>query len=242
MFCFQFCNIEILIKRENTHKTQTNEYYAVCQTDTRIVWESFMSKSKQLCMWVVWRWWLQAILTEKSPSFTCRPHNWVLYIHTSCMREPPALKQASCLELRVACNWKATKLQTCCMNVCMHVLHSMIRTYLCVPMYCRTFWWDSLQLEKKNHSTLQNIYLWRKVVCFVLQLWDPPNQDASDRVLGVFGKLWTRRGCIWLGSMTFGLVMKVKPSQHPSIYIYLNMITWKPNKFSPKIFKIYERQ
>jgi hypothetical protein len=32
-------------------------------------------------------------------------------------------------------------------------------------------------------------YLWRKVVCFVLWLWDPPNWDASDCVLGVFGKL-----------------------------------------------------
>ncbi len=30
--------------------------------------------------------------------------------------------------------------------------------------------------------------------CFVLQLWDPPNQAASDRVLGVFGKLLIRRG------------------------------------------------
>jgi hypothetical protein len=96
-------------ERENTHKIQANEYYAVCQTDTGIVWESFMSKSKQLCMWVVWRWWLQAILTEKSPSFTCTPHNWVLYIHTSCMREPPALKQASCLELRVAGQLKSNK-------------------------------------------------------------------------------------------------------------------------------------
>jgi hypothetical protein len=38
------------------------------------------------------------------------------------------------------------------------------------------------------------IYVWRKVVCFVLYLWDPPNQDASDCVLGVFGKLLMRRG------------------------------------------------
>ncbi len=44
---------------------------------------------------------------------------------------------------------------------------------------------------------LENIYLWRKVVClfvlFCLYLWDPPNQDASDRVLGLFGKLSARR-------------------------------------------------
>jgi len=38
------------------------------------------------------------------------------------------------------------------------------------------------------------LYLSRKVVCFVLWLWDPLNWDASDHVLGVFGKLLTRRG------------------------------------------------
>jgi hypothetical protein len=156
-------------ERENTHKIQTNEYYAVCQTETGIVCESFMSKSKQLCMWVVWRWWLQAILTEKSPSFTCTPHNWALYIHTSCMREPPALKQASCLELRVAGNWKATKLQTCCMNVCMYVCTTYHDQNL--PL-CSNVLQNILMrffpVGKKNHSTLQNIYLWRNVVCFVL--------------------------------------------------------------------------
>jgi hypothetical protein len=31
-------------------------------------------------------------------------------------------------------------------------------------------------------------------VLFCLYLWDPPNQDASDRILGLFGKLSTRRG------------------------------------------------
>jgi hypothetical protein len=37
------------------------------------------------------------------------------------------------------------------------------------------------------------------------------DQDASDHVLGVFGKLLTRGGggaLDWLGSMTFGLVMQ----------------------------------
>ncbi len=29
--------------------------------------------------------------------------------------------------------------------------------------------------------------------CFVLYLWDPPNQDASDGVLGLFRKLLRRR-------------------------------------------------
>jgi hypothetical protein len=146
---FQFCNIEILIKRENTHKIQTNEYYAVRQTDTRIVCESFMSKSKQLCMWVVWRWWwLQAILTEKSPSFSCRPHNWVLYIHTSCMREPPAFETSVLSWVESGRQLKSNKAPNL-LYECMYLLHAMIRTYICVPMYCRTFWWDSLQLEKK---------------------------------------------------------------------------------------------
>jgi hypothetical protein len=31
-------------------------------------------------------------------------------------------------------------------------------------------------------------------VLFYFYLSDPPNQDASDHVLGVFGKLLTRRG------------------------------------------------
>ncbi len=40
-----------------------------------------------------------------------------------------------------------------------------------------------------------HIYIWRKVVClFCFCLWDPLNQDASDRILGLFGKLSTRRG------------------------------------------------
>jgi hypothetical protein len=43
--------------------------------------------------------------------------------------------------------------------------------------------------------------------CFVLCLWDPLNQDASNCVLSVFGKL-SRRGMCGLGSMMFGLVMQ----------------------------------
>jgi hypothetical protein len=41
------------------------------------------------------------------------------------------------------------------------------------------------------------IYLLRKLIslfCFVLYRWDPPNQDASDHILGLFGKLLRRRG------------------------------------------------
>jgi hypothetical protein len=40
-----------------------------------------------------------------------------------------------------------------------------------------------------------DLCLWRKVICFVLQLWDPLNWDVLDCVvLCVFGKLLTRRG------------------------------------------------
>ncbi len=69
------------------------------------------------------------------------------------------------------------------------------------------------------------IYLWRKVVCFVLQLWDPLNWDASDRVLGVFGKLSMRRGAwawfhgVWTCGakvleywMIFSLKIELNPS------------------------------
>jgi len=39
-----------------------------------------------------------------------------------------------------------------------------------------------------------SIYEARLFVCFVLYLWDPLNWDASDCVLGVFGKVSMRRG------------------------------------------------
>ncbi len=50
------------------------------------------------------------------------------------------------------------------------------------------------------------IYLWRKVVC--LYLWDPQNQDASNRILGLFRKLSRRRRGTWAwfnGVWTFGV-------------------------------------
>ncbi len=49
--------------------------------------------------------------------------------------------------------------------------------------------------EPAPNTAHHAIYLWSKLVClFCLYRWDPPNQDASDRVLGLFGKLSTRRG------------------------------------------------
>jgi hypothetical protein len=43
--------------------------------------------------------------------------------------------------------------------------------------------------------------------CFVLQLRDPLNWDALDRVLGVFGKFSMKR-VHGLGSMMFGLAVQ----------------------------------
>ncbi len=49
------------------------------------------------------------------------------------------------------------------------------------------------------------IYLWRKVVCFVLYLWDPLNRDVWDPVLG---GLWKKALVHGLGSMVFGLAVQ----------------------------------
>ncbi len=45
-----------------------------------------------------------------------------------------------------------------------------------------------------NAWSCSSIYLWWKVVCFVLNLWDSLNQDTSDHVLCVFWKLSMSRG------------------------------------------------
>ncbi len=52
----------------------------------------------------------------------------------------------------------------------------------------------TLSCWKLSQSWPATIYLWSKVVCFVLYLRDPANQDASARVFGLFGKFSTRRG------------------------------------------------
>jgi hypothetical protein len=41
-----------------------------------------------------------------------------------------------------------------------------------------------------------SLYEEGRFVCFVLYLWDPLNQDASDCILGLFGKLLTRKGAL----------------------------------------------
>ncbi len=67
---------------------------------------------------------------------------------------------------------------------------------------------------EKSHIAI-SIYLWSKVVCFVLYRWDPPNWDASDCVLGLFVKLsWGGGGgggglgCIGLVSWCLDLQCK----------------------------------
>jgi hypothetical protein len=58
-----------------------------------------------------------------------------------------------------------------------------------VSLFCNGF-----PLGPTEEATL--VYLWSRLVClfcFVLYLWDPPNQNASDHILGLFGKLLRRR-------------------------------------------------
>jgi hypothetical protein len=77
----------------------------------------------------------------------------------------------------------------------LHVLLYLLWTSVILGPWLQSF---STNLSMKKEGSL---------FCFVLYLWDPTNEDASDRVLSVFGKLLTTttRG---LGSMTFGLVVQ----------------------------------
>jgi hypothetical protein len=67
---------------------------------------------------------------------------------------------------------------------------------------CEEWFLNCYQFRKTNtfinsvsFALLVQFYLWRKVVClFCLYLRDPLNRHASDRILGVFGKLLMRRG------------------------------------------------
>jgi len=68
----------------------------------------------------------------------------------------------------------------------------------------------SLVAYDKLYTTQNNVWKTsinegRLFVCFCLYLWDPLNQDASDRVLCLFGKLSRRRGCIGLVSWCLDL-------------------------------------
>jgi hypothetical protein len=60
----------------------------------------------------------------------------------------------------------------------------------------------------KTGGSGTSIYAARLFVWFVLYWWDPLNQDASDCVLGLFGKLARRRGCIGLVPCCFDLPCK----------------------------------
>ncbi len=94
----------------------------------------------------------------------------------------------------------------------------------------RDTWSKSMRYITIAWQFKHDIYLWRKVVCFVLfclYLWDPPNQDASDCILGVFGKLSMRRGAwAWFhGVWTCGAKV-LEYWMISSLIIKLNC-TWK---------------
>jgi hypothetical protein len=82
-----------------------------------------------------------------------------------------------------------------------------------------------------------DIYLWRKVVClFCLHLWDPLDGDASDCVLGLFGKLSSRRGHlawfhgIWTYSVKvfeYWMISSLKIKPNPSWKFQRNWWCWK---------------
>jgi hypothetical protein len=64
---------------------------------------------------------------------------------------------------------------------------TLIRSLNALANWCKVFF-------SAGFKYVSQIYLWRKVVClFCLFLWDPLNQDASECVLSVFGKLSMRR-------------------------------------------------
>jgi len=88
----------------------------------------------------------------------------------------------------VACGWWSAVL---CIYKFGHVNHELdlaVFVWLCGRRY---------ELSWCNPVKPRNIYLWRKVVClFCLYVWDSLNRDASDRILGLFGKLLRRRGAL----------------------------------------------
>ncbi len=64
-------------------------------------------------------------------------------------------------------------------------------------------------------------------VLFCLYQWDPPNQDASDHVLGLCGKLWRRRGTLaWFHGVWTCSVGVLEYRMISSLKIKLNR-SWK---------------
>ncbi len=59
-----------------------------------------------------------------------------------------------------------------------------------------------------NRKSIYNqIYLWNKVVCFILSCWDLPNHGASCHALGIFKKL-SMNGVHQLGLRLFGSMVR----------------------------------
>jgi hypothetical protein len=78
-------------------------------------------------------------------------------------------------------------------------------------------------LVTKNSFVYEGMY----IVCFCLYLWDPLNEDASNHILSLFGKLSMRRGArawfldVWICSanvceywMIFSLKIKLNHSKN----------------------------
>ncbi len=73
-------------------------------------------------------------------------------------------------------NWKIN---------CIDFLNDFFPFFPISHLNCQTFTWIFWPIACR-------IYLWSKVIR--LYLWDPPNRDASDCVLGLFGKLSRKMG------------------------------------------------
>jgi hypothetical protein len=117
--------------------------------------------------------------------------------------------------------------------------------FIFILLQCKRSWpwkkihWEIIWVCNQTQSNSSNalylwqnlpIYLWRKVVCFVLLLWDPPNQDASDRVSLVSLESSQQGGVHGLGSMSFGL----------EVQKFLNiewLFYWKFNKIVAENFR-----
>jgi hypothetical protein len=110
----------------------------------------------------------------------------------------------SYLPLIISQKWKTKALihndTTYRHQVPINISKVLIRFFLRHCANCQT-----LKCANKTYYKLmsnfskQHIYVWRKVVFFVLfclYLRDPLNRDASDHVLGLFGKLLRRRGAL----------------------------------------------
>ncbi len=116
------------------------------------------------------------------------------------------LKQASCLELRVAGNWKATKLQTCCMNVCIYYMpwSELTSVFQCIAEHfdeilCN---WKKKSFNLAEHLSMKEGSLF----CFLVMRSTEPGCFRSFS--WCLWKALDEEGVHGLGSMTFGLAVQ----------------------------------